>query len=76
MEGDNYKKQFEKQKQEAAEKQAEEEKQRQESPEMQEYLDFRQAMIDKYGEDGMYGEMTDSEYDKLERLERIAYKGK
>ena len=63
-------------KHEAAEKQKEEEEKRLGSPEMQEYLSFRQAMIDKYGEDNMYSDMTDNEYDKLERLERIAYKGK
>nr|DAP61109.1 MAG TPA: hypothetical protein [Caudoviricetes sp.] len=43
---------------------------------MSEYLTFRGTMIEKYGEDKMYAKMTDAEMDKLERLERIAYKGK
>ena len=43
---------------------------------MSEYLTFRGTMIEKYGEDKMYAKMTDAEMDKLDRLERIAYKGK
>ena len=48
---------------------------REASEEMQEYKQFYAEMKAKYGEEHMYGKMTDSEYDKLERLERIAYTG-
>lgn len=47
-----------------------------ESVEMAEYLAFKAKMIEKYGVDSMYGDMTDQEYDMIERLERIAYTGK
>lgn len=40
-----------------------------------EYISFKSAMEKKYGADGMWGKMTDPEYDKMERLERIAYRG-
>ena len=42
---------------------------------MQEYLDFKANMEAKYG-DKIWSDMTDDEFDKLERLERIAYTGK
>ena len=48
---------------------------REASEEMQEYKQFYAEMKAKYGEEHMYGKMTDPEYDKLERLERIAYTG-
>ncbi len=61
----------------AKEKEAEEfAKARAESPEMAEYKEFLDAMNKKYGDENIWSDMTDSEYDKLERLERIAYKGK
>ena len=43
---------------------------------MKEYKKFYAEMAEKYGEENMWGKMTDSEYEDLERLERIAYKGK
>ena len=39
---------------------------------MQEYLDFKANMEAKYG-DKIWSDMTDDEFEKLERLERIAY---
>lgn len=41
-----------------------------------EYISFKTAMEKKYGADGLWGKMSDSEYDKMERLERMAYRGK
>lgn len=41
-----------------------------------EYRSYKAEMEKKYGADGMWGKMTDLEYDKMERLERIAYRGK
>ena len=43
---------------------------------MQEYLDFKNKMIRKYGEDNIWRDMTDAEMDMFERLERKAYTGK
>lgn len=52
-------------------------KERAESAEMAEYKAFYAEMVKKYGgEDGLWGKMDDNEYDKMERLERIAYTGK
>lgn len=42
---------------------------------MQEYLDYKETIIAKYGEENMWREMTDAEMDKLEELERKAFKG-
>lgn len=42
---------------------------------VEEYMRFKAEMEAKYGADSMWGEMDDNEYDKMERLERIAYKG-
>lgn len=41
-----------------------------------EYVSFKFQMEKKYGADSIWADMTDSEYEKLERLERIAYRGK
>lgn len=49
---------------------------REKSPEMAEYKSFLSEMDKKYGAENIWGSMTDQEYDKMERLERIAYKGK
>lgn len=42
---------------------------------VKEYTSFKAEMTKKYG-GRLWSEMTDSEYDKMERLERIAYRGK
>lgn len=42
---------------------------------VEEYLSFKAEMEAKYGADAMWLDMDDAEYSKLERLERIAYKG-
>lgn len=44
--------------------------------EVNEYISFKAEMEAKYGADAIWSQMSDEEYDKLERLERIAYKGK
>lgn len=51
-------------------------KSREESAEMAEYKAFLEEMNKKYGADNIWADMDDNEYDKMERLERIAYKGK
>lgn len=58
----------------AAKAQQELAKERAESKEMAEYKAFYAEMQAKYG-DSLWADMTDSEYGKLERMERIAYKG-
>lgn len=45
------------------------------SAQVKEYTSFKAEMTKKYG-GRLWREMTDSEYDKMERLERIAYRGK
>lgn len=42
---------------------------------VKEYHSFKAEMERKYG-DRIWSDMTDSEYDRYERLERIAYRGK
>lgn len=51
-------------------------KTREKSPEMAEYKSFLREMNEKYGADNIWRDMDDREYDKMERLERIAYTGK
>lgn len=61
----------------AEEKSAKKEAEKRESSlEMQEYKDYLQMIKDKYGEENMWREMTDNEMDTLDRLERIAYRGR
>ena len=61
----------------ASEKKREEfAKQRAESEDMKIYKEYYEEMKKKYGEEHMYRDMTSQEYDKIERLERIAYTGK
>lgn len=49
---------------------------REESAEMAEYKAFLEEMNKKYGEENIWSDMNDNEYDKMERLERVAYTGK
>lgn len=61
----------------AEEKSAKKEAEKRESSlEMQEYKDYLQMIKEKYGEENMWREMTDNEMDTLDRLERIAYRGR
>lgn len=62
-------------KKEAEAVKAKEKAAREVSEEMKEYREFYAEMKSKYGEH-LYAEMSDAEYDKLEKLERIAYKGR
>lgn len=41
-----------------------------------EYVSFKFSMENKYGVDTMWRNMTDAEIDRLERLERIAHRGR
>ena len=39
----------------------------------EEYTNFIKDMENKYGKDGMYGKMTDAEFDKYQELENHKY---
>ena len=42
---------------------------------MEEYIKYKVTIIEKYGEENMWRNMTDAEMDLFDKLERKAYRG-